>query len=102
MDSQDRNKLKGLKAKFLGEFKPALETLGYNMALGISAELNQPVLEVRLQALPGSPDPIENNLLAQIKNGILPTEYHNLKVNVSYVGYATRRKKRFSHFLLNQ
>lgn len=47
-----------LKKDFLNEKQPEVEELGYSIACGISLLEGKVHLAVRIQPLPGSPDPI--------------------------------------------
>ncbi|MBU0470722.1 MAG: hypothetical protein KKA62_00425 [Nanoarchaeota archaeon] len=75
-----------VKKPFHAEYKEKVKSEGYNMALGIGFWENNYSLEVRLQPLENSPDPIPTDLLDRIKNEILPSRYEGAVVNVEYIG----------------
>lgn len=82
----DLDYYKNLKDKFSEEKRPEITKLGYNMACGLS-KLEQKIhIAVRLQPLPGSPDPIDHDLLARIKNEILTDNYQGVPLDIQYVG----------------
>ena len=60
------------KKKFLKKYSTKVEDEGYSMALGFGLKDDNHTLEVQLQPLEGSPDPINDDLLDLIKNEILP------------------------------
>ena len=76
---------KDLKDKF-SEERPEITQLGYNMACGLSKLEGKIHLAVRLQPLHGSQDPIDEDLLARIKNEILTDNYHGVPLDIRYIG----------------
>ena len=81
-----------LKKDFLNEKQPEIEELGYSIACGISLLEGKVHLAVRIQPLPGSPDPIEEGLLAKLKNEVLGEKYKGTPLDIQYLGtiYAQR------------
>ena len=75
-----------LKKDFMNEKQPEVEDLGYSMACGISLLEGKIHIAVRLQPLPGSPDPIEKDLLAKIKNEVLKDNYKGTPLDIQYIG----------------
>lgn len=75
-----------VKNPFKAEYTEKVKSEGYNMALGIGFRENNYSLEVRLQPLAGSLDPIAPDLFDKIKKEILPEQYKGAAVNVVYVG----------------
>lgn len=82
---------KNVKDPFYVNYKKKVESEGYNIAVGIGFGKNSHTLEVRLQPLAGSPDPIPKNLFDRIKNEILPNQYMGAVVNVVYIGIVRPR-----------
>lgn len=108
MSSIDLRYYSKLKKEFMNEKGPEVEAVGYHMACGLSfvekkdspnVSCHQEGLErkvcfgVRLSPLPGSPDPIEDNLLAKIKNEILTDNYKEVPLDIKYVGIIRPRKE---------
>ena len=98
MSGIDWNYYGSLKDKFAKEYCPKIEALGYNMAHGFGLNHSEdPLLEhrvliaVRLQPLPGSSDPIDENLLKRIKEEILGDNYEGVKLDIRYIGRITAR-----------
>lgn len=83
---------KQLKNEFRDEKAPDVNALGYSMACGISLLEGKIHLAVRLQPLPGSPDPIDGDLLARIKTEILTDNYKGVPLDIRYVGIIHPRK----------
>lgn len=75
-----------VKNPFKVEYMEKVRSEGYNLALGIGWKEDNYSLEVRLQPLGGSLDPIPQDLFDKIKNEILPEQYKGAAVNVVYVG----------------
>lgn len=82
-----------LKRDFIKEKQPDLEALGYHMACGISLLEGKVHLAVRLQPLPGSPDPIDDSLLERIKKKVLKDNYKGTPLDIQYVGMIHARKE---------
>ncbi len=82
-----------LKQDFMDKKQPDLQDLGYSMVCGISLLEGKVHLAVRLQPLSGSPDPIEDDLLARIKNEILGENYQGFPLDIQYVGMIRPRKE---------
>ena len=85
-----------LKKEFIDEKVPAVEAVGYHVAcgFGFAEGLEQKIcLAVRLQPLLGSPDPIEDDLLARIKTEILTDNYKGVPLDIKYTGMIRARKK---------
>ncbi len=75
---------------------PEVEAVGYRVAcgIGLAEGLEHKVcLAVRLQPLLGSPDPIEDDLLAKIKTEILTDNYRGVPLDIQYLGMIRTRKK---------
>ena len=75
-----------VKNPFKVEYTEKIRSEGYTMGLGVGFRENNYSLEVRLQPLAGSPDPIPKDLFERIKTEILPDQYKGAVVNVVYVG----------------
>ncbi len=83
-----------LKREFMDEKGPEVEAVGYHVAcgLGFAEGLEQKIcLAVRLQPLPGSPDPIEDDLLVRIKTEILTDNYKGVPLDIRYTGVIRAR-----------
>ncbi|PIN81075.1 hypothetical protein COV11_02755 [Candidatus Woesearchaeota archaeon CG10_big_fil_rev_8_21_14_0_10_30_7] len=87
--------LKDLNKQLYKKYGTEIEKLGYSMAHGISYESaydkksktpKKVCFMVMLQPKPGKPDEISDVVLDEIKNKILPKEWHGYKVFVNYVG----------------
>lgn len=90
-----------VKIPFRTEYEPKVKAEGYSMNLGIGrGSKGDYSLEVRLQPLEGSPDPIADDLFDRIKNEILPnlyeaeaeTERWVVEVHVVYMGMVYPRQ----------
>ena len=82
-----------LKNDFMNEKQPELEELGYSMACGLGQLEGKIAIAVRIQPLPGSSDPIEDGLLAKIKNEVLGDNYKGTPLDIQYVGMIYPQKK---------
>ena len=86
MPGNDLSYYHKLKKEFLRERQVDLENIGYSMACGIGQLEGKIALAIRIQPLPGSPDPIQDDLLAKIKNEILTDNYQGVPLEIQYVG----------------
>ncbi len=80
----------------MNEKGPEVEAVGYHVAcgIGLAEGLEQKVcLAVRLSPLLGSPDPIEDDLLARIKTEILTDNYKGVPLDIKYLGMIRKQKK---------
>ena len=59
-----------IKKKLLEEKRPEILALGYNLACGLGKTDGKISLEAKLQPLPGSPDPINDDVFARIKDDL--------------------------------
>lgn len=81
-----------LKKDFDEEKAPQVEELGYNLVSSIGLLERKIVgITATIQPLPGSPDPIEEDLLTRIKNEIITDKYKGVPVKVRYVGNVIKR-----------
>ncbi len=78
----DDDELRALKKEIFDNCHSDIRDLGYNLMGGIGKDS----LEMRLQPLPGSPDPIQDDVWNKIKQEILGENYKGAKVNLRYVG----------------
>mgnify|MGYP001578047362 CR=1 FL=1 len=84
----------GVKRRLLREKGPEVEALGYNLACGIGMKEEKISLEARLQPLPGSQDPISEDLFARIKSDLekyLLNNGDDVPLNIRYTGVITPR-----------
>lgn len=86
-----------VKKKILQEKRADVEALGYNLACGLGRnEKGAYTLEARLQPLPGSPDPISDDVFARIKNDLeqyLLDNQENVPLNIMYSGVLRTQNK---------
>ncbi|MDP3698802.1 MAG: hypothetical protein Q8R47_04390 [Nanoarchaeota archaeon] len=82
-----------LKKEFMREKGLDLEDLGYSMACGLSRLEGKITIAVRIQPLLESPDPIDEGLLAKIKNEVLGDNYKGVSLDIQYVGIISARDK---------
>lgn len=78
-----------IKKKLLREKGLDVEALGYNLSCGLGQKEGKISLEARLQPLPGSPDPISDDLFARIKKDLekyLQDNNENVPLNIIYLG----------------
>ncbi|MDO8510569.1 MAG: hypothetical protein Q7S55_00225 [Nanoarchaeota archaeon] len=83
-----------IKKKLLREKGPDVKALGYNLSCGFGKQEGTFSLEARLQPLPGSPDPISDDIFARIKNDLekyLQDHNENVPLNIIYIGLITAR-----------
>ncbi len=80
-----------LKKEFMREKGLDLEELGYSMACGLNRLEGKVTIEVRIQPLPGSPDPIDDGLLEKIKNEVLRDNYKGVSLDIHYIGMISAR-----------
>ena len=83
-----------VKKRLLLEEGPEVKALGYNLACGIGKKGEKISLEARLQPLPGSPDPISEDLFARIKSDLekyLLNNGEDVPLNIKYTGVITAR-----------
>lgn len=85
----DINYYSAVKKKLLKEKGPEIKALGYNLSCGLGKQGEHFSLEARLQPLPGSPDPIEDNLFTRIKGDLekyLRDNNGAVLLNIKYLG----------------
>lgn len=78
-----------VKKRLLREKGPDVEDLGYNLACGLGKVGEKISLEARLQPLPGSPNPIDDDLFARIKTDLekyLKDNGDDIPLNIKYTG----------------
>ena len=92
--SLDKLYFSKLKKDFLNEKQPEVEDLGYSIACGISLLEGKVHLAIRIQPLPENPDPIDEGLLAKIKDEVLGDNYRGTPLDIKYIGmiYAQKNK----------
>lgn len=90
---RDFDYCKDLSKKLAEEKRPEIIKLGYNIAYGVSVHEGELALAVRLSPLPGSPDPIDDDLLARIKQEILTDKYQGVPLDIQYIGIIVAAKK---------
>jgi len=86
-DTKDYNSIVYVKKKLLLEKGSDVKTLGYNLACWLGTKEGEYSLEARLQPLPGSPDPISDDLFARIKEDLekyLRDNNENVPLNIVY------------------
>lgn len=93
MSNVDNKYYRQLKKEFMREKQVDLENVGYSMACGLSSLEGKIAIAVRIQPLPGSPDPIEDGLLAKIKNDILGDNYKGVLLDIQYIGMIYAKKE---------
>lgn len=94
MSQKDFDYYKNLKGKLSDEKRPDILKLGYNMACGIGLLEKKLCLAVRLQPLPGSPDPIEEDLFEKIKTNLedyLRDNNEDAVIDIRYIGIITAK-----------
>jgi len=85
-----------IKKRLLREKGLDIEDLGYNLSCGLGKKDGKISLEARLQPLPGSPDPINEDLFTRIKIYLeiyLKDIDENISLNLQYTGNITAQKK---------
>ena len=73
------------KVLFREEYSRRIESLGYYLMIGTDSLTFGRGLIARLQPKEGSPDPIPDNLLARIRDEVLPKTYDGIPVYVEYM-----------------
>lgn len=81
-----------LKRDFEEEKGPEINKVGYTMDVSIGLLERKVGFTATIQPQPGSPDPIEDDLLVKIKE-ILNDNYKGFPVKVRYVGNVMKRDK---------
>ena len=70
---------------FSRRYGDSIEDLGYSMEVGLSGEKNgDHTIEVMLQPLDNSHEPIPEDLFKKIRDVVLPQNYLGFEVNVKY------------------
>ena len=83
-----------LKEKLLQEKRADVAALGYNLACGLGKIDGKFSLEARLQPLPGSPDPISDEVFGRIKSDLekyLRDNNEDVPLNIIYGKITARR-----------
>lgn len=92
----DGNYYSSIKKRLLREKSLDVETLGYNLSCGLGKKDGKFSLEARLQPLPGSPDPISEDIFAKIKTDLeayLKEIDENIPLNLQYTGNISAREE---------
>ncbi len=93
----ERDKVIGSKRRLAEKYSSEIEKLGYSMGHGVSlvgicdenapeSEKDKFCISTLLQPLPGKEDNMPDDLLARIRDQVLPKEWEGYKVFVKYVG----------------
>ena len=91
-----------VKDMFGSEFKDNVEAFGYCLGRGVSTigvrdkkaskeDKGKFCIIAYIQPMGESPHPIDNTLLAKIRDEVLPNHYQGLRVFVEYIGNITPR-----------
>ena len=94
MSDRGSNYYSSIKKRLLQEKGPDVKALGYNLSCGLGRQEGKFSLEARLQPLPGSPDPISDDVFARIKNDLekyLQDNGDDTPLNIIYTGPITAR-----------
>lgn len=97
MNDKDRTYYNIVQKKLLREKGPEIKALGYNLACGLGMKEEKMSLEARLQPLPGSLDPISDDLFQKIKVDLgeyLQNRGYDVALNIRYTGIITPRNRK--------
>lgn len=80
-----QEQISAAKVSFRDAYSRNVESLGYELMVGTNSIIFGLGLIARLHPKKGSPDPIPDNLLAKIRDEVLPKIYGGIPVYVEYM-----------------